>query len=236
MNINCTFALKLKIMKSNTFILLIISLGILLVGCGKLPLAKFEVESLDVNVGETVTFDNKTLNAKSYLWDLGEGTTSTNRDVKHAYSEVGNYTVKLTAYSKKGNNSSAATKVINVTKSKAQIDAEASSLMIVNTWSLDSLNLDENNGSFHMSTPVANLWGGTSEYLYVFTANPNTLLSSRNGIQESSFTWAFNSGSELEISNQVILNVENLTATKFVYSKINTQDPNYTETWFFTKQ
>jgi PKD repeat protein len=223
-------------MKTNSFILLILSLTIILTGCRKLPLAKFEVVSLNVNVGESIAFDNKTFNAKSYLWDFGDGTTSTERDPIHTYESEGTYTVNLRAYSKKGNNSSAANKVINVTKSQAQIDAEASSLLIVNTWSLDSLNLDENNGPFHMSTPVANLWGGTTEYLYIFTANPNSLVSSRDGVQESTDTWAFNSGTELEISNQVILNVENLTATKFVYSKLSAQDPNYTETWFFTKQ
>lgn len=36
-------------------------------------------------------------NARSFAWDFGDGTTSTERNPMHIYAEAGNYTVKLTA-------------------------------------------------------------------------------------------------------------------------------------------
>lgn len=36
-------------------------------------------------------------NARSFVWDFGDGTTSTERNPMHIYAEAGNYTVKLTA-------------------------------------------------------------------------------------------------------------------------------------------
>ena len=37
-------------------------------------------------------------NAKSYLWDFGDGKQSTEKDPLHVYSQPGNYSVKLTVY------------------------------------------------------------------------------------------------------------------------------------------
>ena len=44
---------------------------------------------------QTVTFTNSSLNATSYAWDFGDGTTSTTASPIHAYTSNGNYTVKL---------------------------------------------------------------------------------------------------------------------------------------------
>lgn len=44
----------------------------------------------------TVQFTNKTQGATTYLWNFGDGTTSTLKDPTHTYTAVGNYTVKLT--------------------------------------------------------------------------------------------------------------------------------------------
>jgi len=43
-----------------------------------------------------VTFSNKSEFADSYLWDFGDGNTSTDKNPTHAYSVSGNYLVKLT--------------------------------------------------------------------------------------------------------------------------------------------
>ncbi len=39
---------------------------------------------------------SNSLNADSYLWDLGDGTTSTQEDLTHIYTETGEYSIKLT--------------------------------------------------------------------------------------------------------------------------------------------
>jgi len=47
--------------------------------------------------GTTVTFNNLTTNATSYLWDFGDGTTSTEASPTHTYTTDGIYDVTLTA-------------------------------------------------------------------------------------------------------------------------------------------
>lgn len=46
--------------------------------------------------GLTVKFTNKSKNATTYLWDFGDGTTSTLENPEHTYSTQGNYNVQLT--------------------------------------------------------------------------------------------------------------------------------------------
>ena len=50
----------------------------------------------------TVNFTNKSLNAKNYFWDFGDGNTSTDKDPQHIYTKPGKYLVKLIATSSKG--------------------------------------------------------------------------------------------------------------------------------------
>ncbi len=55
-----------------------------------------------VKTSDTVEFANTTLpanNSFDYLWNFGDGTTSTERAPKHRYLKPGKYTVSLTAYS-----------------------------------------------------------------------------------------------------------------------------------------
>jgi gliding motility-associated-like protein len=46
----------------------------------------------------TVTFTNSSANAVAYLWDFGDGDTSSASDPAHLYAGTGTYTVCLTAY------------------------------------------------------------------------------------------------------------------------------------------
>lgn len=48
-------------------------------------------------VGDSVEFDNFSFNADQYLWDFGDGDTSTAEDPVHVYSSSGDYTVQLIA-------------------------------------------------------------------------------------------------------------------------------------------
>lgn len=45
----------------------------------------------------TVRFSNKSENADTYLWDFGDGQTSTDENPEHTYTEAGGYNVTLTA-------------------------------------------------------------------------------------------------------------------------------------------
>lgn len=59
------------------------------------PTADFSYEIKD----GIATFTNKSENAVKYLWDFGDGQTSTEKDPVHTYSKAGEYKVKLTAES-----------------------------------------------------------------------------------------------------------------------------------------
>ncbi len=58
-----------------------------------LPVANFSISA----VGQTASFNNSSINATAYLWDFGDGNTSTEEDPTHHYAAPGTYTVKLSA-------------------------------------------------------------------------------------------------------------------------------------------
>ena len=61
------------------------------------PTARFTVLTPDAEVGTPVYFQNQSTGATSYLWDFGDGNTSTAVNASHVYSSAGTYTVKLHA-------------------------------------------------------------------------------------------------------------------------------------------
>ncbi len=55
---------------------------------------------LTASVPLMVSFTNLSTNADSYLWDFGDGSTSTQTNPQHTYTTKGSFTVKLTATNK----------------------------------------------------------------------------------------------------------------------------------------
>lgn len=78
--------------------LFIVSLAFILLSCSnepdeERPFVMFSYTQDDL----WVTFENKTRDAQSYLWDFGDGYTSTAKSPKHVYASYGKYKVTLTA-------------------------------------------------------------------------------------------------------------------------------------------
>lgn len=48
--------------------------------------------------GQTITFQNNSIHANSYLWDFGDGHTDTAKNPVHTYAQPGSYDVKLIVY------------------------------------------------------------------------------------------------------------------------------------------
>ncbi len=90
------------------FYLLILAV---MTSCGK-PIADFTYITEQSIAPATIQFDNLSKDAKSYLWDFGDGNTSTETAPSHVYRSSGNYTVQLKAT--KGANSVIAEKKILV--------------------------------------------------------------------------------------------------------------------------
>lgn len=66
----------------------------------------------NTSVGTTYMFNNTSINATSYLWNFGNGATSTNTNSSTTYTANGNYTVTLIGYNSCASDTS--TMVINV--------------------------------------------------------------------------------------------------------------------------
>ena len=70
------------------------------------PDVSFTVAPSDIIcLDEILTFngtDNNGTNVTSWLWDFGDGNTSTNKDTQHTYTTVNNYNVKLVAINDNG--------------------------------------------------------------------------------------------------------------------------------------
>ncbi|GGX31261.1 PKD domain-containing protein [Aquimarina muelleri] len=75
------------------------------------PLSEFEA----VKNCFTINFVNNSTNKiNSYLWDFGDGTTSTNKNPSHTYTSQGNYTVSLTTTNDTGDNTKEKVNFINI--------------------------------------------------------------------------------------------------------------------------
>ena len=78
------------------------------------PAAAFEISGTEFFNSTPVTFVNNSTGASSYIWDFGDLTTSTDATPVHSFTQVKEYTVKLTAYNEFGCNNTA-TQSISVT-------------------------------------------------------------------------------------------------------------------------
>jgi PKD repeat protein len=68
------------------------------------PVAEFNASPLSGTIPLKVQFtDNSTNNPTSWVWDFGDRKNSTEQNPAHNYTEVGNYTVKLTVANAAGN-------------------------------------------------------------------------------------------------------------------------------------
>ncbi len=95
-----------------------------------LPVAGFTL-SVDQS---TASFENTSTNADSYLWDFGDGNTSTEENPTHTYSGDGCYTVTLTATNSEASSVASSTIIISV---NSFFDAETLTGSDAKTWKLN---------------------------------------------------------------------------------------------------
>ncbi|ETA66952.1 PDK repeat-containing protein [Methanolobus tindarius DSM 2278] len=67
------------------------------------PVVNFTTNVTNGKIPLTVMFTDQSLNATSWKWNFGDGTSSTDRNVVHTYTEAGCYTVSLEAGNNYGN-------------------------------------------------------------------------------------------------------------------------------------
>ncbi len=85
------------------------------------PTAAFTADLTEIVEGETVTFsDQSSNNPTSWSWDFGDGSTSTEANPSHTYSNAGIYTVELTVSNNYGSDTETQTDYISVESSSTE--------------------------------------------------------------------------------------------------------------------
>ncbi len=82
------------------------------------PVANFTANITSGSYPFEVTFTNKSSDSETYLWNFGDGNTSTEKNPSHTYVSQGNYTVSLTAKTPEITNTKTKTSYIKVTDKK----------------------------------------------------------------------------------------------------------------------
>ena len=89
-----------------------------------IPVASFTANVTEGPEPLTVNFtDTSTNSPTSWIWEFGDGYTSSDQNVTHSYTSTGTYTVELTAYNSAGSNVTAASDYITVVKDANTPDA-----------------------------------------------------------------------------------------------------------------
>lgn len=75
------------------------------------PTVNYTQSTLVIEVGHEVRFNSTVTNATSLLWEFGDGTTSTDPNPTHVYSETGPFTITLTVTSSTGHTANRSTTI-----------------------------------------------------------------------------------------------------------------------------
>lgn len=87
-----------------------------IVNVAKQVTANFAINpAASCSLPETVAFVNSSSNATAYVWDFGDGTTSSSANPVHAYTANGNYTVALRATNSCGVDSLVQSQAVQIT-------------------------------------------------------------------------------------------------------------------------
>lgn len=84
-------------MKINIQKLTILSLALIFFAACARPVAQFEIPQKEYNPKTEVAFSNKSEQAEAYIWNFGDGDSSTAAEPKHLYTKPGTYSVTLKA-------------------------------------------------------------------------------------------------------------------------------------------
>lgn len=115
-------------MNKQFFFFIIIAFSI--ASCSR-PIAKFSYEVIKKDAPAAVKFENSSTEAESYLWDFGDGNTSTEASPQHKYQSSGNYLIQLKAI--KGKKKSVEEKRVLITaplKCLVEIETRFGSMII----------------------------------------------------------------------------------------------------------
>ena len=102
--------------------------------------ACFEVADDGIKVGDELKFVNCSQNASRFVWDFGDGTSSTQKDPSHTYSQQGEYEIQLLAGEDENNdgtldNPDSVLKTVTIAPNRISIEI---TIKDATTWTLEN--------------------------------------------------------------------------------------------------
>jgi PKD repeat protein len=198
-------------MKTNKLLPIIFVLFVFVMGCNKRPVADFTVNISNPDTDQLIEFTNTSADGKTYVWDFGDGTTSTEMSPSHSYSEAGAYLVELTVYSKKNKNVDSHAELIEVSDNLAA--------KMMHTWSYDSIATSSFVDGMLTSSSTMNL----SDFFTIHTIEFNEFYNYvvTLGTDVSAGPYTLNIEEESFVIDGQVSTITLLTNTAFRFSSTN---------------
>ena len=186
-----------------TFLTLAVTVTALWISGCKKPSASFTASKSEATVGEVVTFTNTSSDAGAYIWDFGDGGTSTKMNPTHVYELAGDYTVTLTSSKTNGKKpSDAPSLTIKVKAPDAPVAAFSASKTTampgeVITFTNSSTKADEyvwdfGDGGSSSSPNATHVYGNGGTYTVTLTAFSNA--RTQKNTKTATITIGYSSG------------------------------------------
>jgi hypothetical protein len=199
----------MKIIKSLFFVLLT---GSILTSCNKNPSAGFSIDDNTPNTAQLVSFENLTVNGSTYKWSFGDGGSSTAENATHTYSEWGEFTVTLTAYSRNGKKTDSYSQKIDVIRPTFEL--------ISNLWDYNFItNITYKNGELNAENRIslADLYDiHTIEFFNNYMYETISDGSTNEGI------WSLNAANSIFVIDGTDYHVLNLSNNVFDFASTET--------------
>jgi hypothetical protein len=130
-------------------------------------LAQVSFETTLDPVSFSASFEENTSYVDNFIWNFGDGTTSTDSNPSHTYGQAGNYTVQLIGYGPCGNDTIANTLVFENTSGIIQHDI-LSNNYVIKKLSENTYEIEANNEQSLSNVKVINLLGQQVKHAVLF--------------------------------------------------------------------
>ena len=138
-------------------------------------------------VNMNTQFVNTTTNGNSFVWDFGDGTTSTQPNPNHVYTAEGVYTVKLIVANSRPCVDSISKQVSVTTKPTAAFNVVTPKVCEQEPTVFLNESVDANNYLWYLGNGITSTLGGLT-YIYPSAGNYNVTLTAINGNCRDSIT------------------------------------------------